>query len=135
MRKEIDLSSSWVLLIIVLMLFALSGCAVFDRDKPPPGVEEVKPRDVTPARLIESYTAVSATSELAQVAARTGAIVKSQAQKISQLLKIALAAVDRSTDLWIEGDKSKAANALEAAAAAVEEARKQAKADTSKGGK
>lgn len=123
------------LLLAAILALSLPGCAVFDRDKPPPGVEQVKPRDLTATRIIESYTAVSATAALVDTAAKAGHLNKAQAQKASQLLKVAVAAIDKSLDLWVSGEKDKSANALEAAMSAVEEARKQAKAATDKGGK
>lgn len=127
------------LVVAVVLALALPGCAILDKvtgkDDRPPGVEQVKPRNLTATRIIESYTAVSATATLLDTAAKQGTITKVQAQKGSQLLKVAMAAIDRSLELWVSGEKDKSANALEAAMAAVEEARVQTKKATDKGGK
>ena len=122
-----------LLVATALALAILPGCAIFDRDKDRPTSEQVKPRDVTATRIVEAYTAVTATAELASIALKTGSISGAQARKISNLTKIALTAIDKSTEEYVTGDRAKSAAALNAALAAVEEARLLAKAET--GGK
>jgi len=120
----------------VLALAILPGCSTVDkmlgRDEPP-GTVEVKPRDVTPQRIVDTYTAVTATAELAAIAFKAGTIKAPQARKIQSLAKIALAAVDKSMDEWVAGNRDKAAAALSAALTAAEAARVEAAAQT-KGG-
>lgn len=119
----------------VLALAILPGCSVFDRDRSDkPGVEQVEPRDITPQRLVEAYTAVAATAQLATVALKTQAINVEQAKQVQLLVKMALAAVEKSEERWIAGDRNGASAALTAALSAIETARQKANTVTKKGG-
>src|SRR5687768_8644115 len=110
-----------LLAVAALSLAFLPGCAIFDRDKDErPGVEQVKPRDLTPERIIEAYTAVSATIELATLALKQKTISVDQAKKVQMFAKLALAAVDKSMEEWVAGNRDKSSAALNSALAAVD---------------
>lgn len=124
-------------MLALLFTMALAGCSTMDRvldRQTQPSVENVTPRDVTADRLATAYTTVSQVSILVRTALDAKRISSAQAAKARDLLKIAKVALDKSTELWISGKKPDAATALEAANAAIAEARKNA-GDTTKGGK
>lgn len=123
---------------VASLAIALPGCSTLDRvlgrDDDRQG-EQVQARDVTPERLAQTYVVISQVRQLGTVAFKSGGINVEQAREVLALTDIARAAADKSLELWTSGKKSEAANALEAALAAVQKAREGTKSAVEKGTK